>query len=378
MKIAVYCTGKMAEGLLPHLERNAEEIKIAYFVETKKREDSFHGYAVKSAMEMNPEDFSLLIIASEKYYEDILKYMMENLDFEKLKDKIVSPQKAFEWFGTRTYVCVDTPRGGIHLAAHNGDPVVAPTLYWGEIHSQQMIEDFFSETQKYCKFSGRANIFLDIGANIGTTSIYVKKVLAPELRVIAFEMGKENCNMLKVNCIINNVEDIKAEHVGISAHSGFLPYRYNVENPAGSRVVYGNAVAFTDKENVVQERVISIDEYLEANKISPEEIRCIWMDVERHEVEAIEGMQRLFSSRGKENAIPMLHEFIWDNYREVEKWDKYVKMMTQFYSHFIRMRDCPNATIWECTTSELNRFYDLLRMEQEESPVTLMDDLLFF
>lgn len=109
MKIAVYCTGKMAEGLLPHLERNAEEIKIVYFVETKKREDSFHGYAVKSALEMNPEDFSLLIIASEKYYEDILKYMMENLNFEKLKDKIVSPQKAFEWFGARTYACVDTP-----------------------------------------------------------------------------------------------------------------------------------------------------------------------------------------------------------------------------------------------------------------------------
>lgn len=63
----------------------------------------------------------------------------------------------------------------------------------------------------------QASFFLDVGGNIGITSIYCKLKLKPELHFIAFEPVQENATLFMINNVINGIErDIKVEKIALS------------------------------------------------------------------------------------------------------------------------------------------------------------------
>ena len=74
MKIAVYGTGKVAQGFCDRIE-DVKDIKILYFVQTKKTEDYFRNKKVVLAEEIDYSEIDYLIIASNIYYEEIMKHV---------------------------------------------------------------------------------------------------------------------------------------------------------------------------------------------------------------------------------------------------------------------------------------------------------------
>ena len=167
-------------------------------------------------------------------------------------------------------------------------------------------------------------IFMDIGANIGTTSIYFKKKLAENLSYIAFEPVRENYKILRMNCILNDCEDIIVENIGISDTEGILGYTIVESNYGGCRVA-GNA-----KENE-QCEIMRLDYYIEKRKISPKDISYIWMDIEGHEVNAIEGAKKLL----QESDASLFLEYNAREYKMSGQLETMLKELQGIYSSFL-------------------------------------------
>ncbi|MGH9121170.1 MAG: FkbM family methyltransferase, partial [Acidimicrobiales bacterium] len=62
--------------------------------------------------------------------------------------------------------------------------------------------------------------FVDVGANLGTSTIPALKVFGAD-RVVAFEPMPSNCELLRCNLVLNGVEDrVDVHQVAVSDHDG--------------------------------------------------------------------------------------------------------------------------------------------------------------
>lgn len=173
--------------------------------------------------------------------------------------------------------------------------------------------------------------FFDIGANIGTTSIYVKKELDSSLRVVAFECSRKNYDIMRVNCILNQVEDIEVECLGISNINKIWRCQYVPSNPGGTRLVSDKIPIKevpTDMEDV---QLIRFDDYIKSRNILPDEIKSIWIDVETHEPQVLDSMREVFVIK----KVPILHEFTPSLYQSAGTFNLYESIITKHYDSFI-------------------------------------------
>lgn len=370
MKIVVYGTGKFANRFCDKMENCEEKIEIQYFVETHKTKDEFKGKAVKEATEINKDDFDYLVIAVGAY-DEIEQYLKENLkEYSLFADKVVSSLLFFEYidknsvYNTMPYQSVTVDKG-ISYITESSDVLIGGDMRNTKKNlAESLIKSFFELTDLYYGKKERKGIFLDIGANVGTTSIYVKKVMNPQLHIIGFEVGKKNYDLFRVNCIINNVEDIEVEHVGLGNCNESKSYCYSRENSGGSFIVDNPK----DEASYEDVNLITLDEYFSHRDIL-EEIDYIWLDTEGYEANIIEGAVPIL----KKKRIPLVHEFNPFLYIEGGSWDLYKKNMKNLYKNFIDAREYGSGTYKEWSVDELEVFVD--KMEKDGVKQT---DLFFY
>jgi FkbM family methyltransferase len=115
----------------------------------------------------------------------------------------------------------------------------APTrIIRGKQHGYLMELDLRDDLERITYFMGRyydndvqllidatvkpGDTFLDIGANIGMTTLYAARIVGPKGRVIAFEPQPACCDKIRKNLQINNVDHIQLHAVGLSDHDDEL------------------------------------------------------------------------------------------------------------------------------------------------------------
>lgn len=169
-----------------------------------------------------------------------------------------------------------------------------------QTYSENDINDFFELAGK---ISGRrpqkGGYFLDIGANIGTTSVYVAKNVMPSMPILAFEPDKRNFDLLRVNCILNGCENIQSVNIALSDQRGSMQMLVNEANRANSKVVQGKAAARQEEEKGDKIECIQtyrLDDWLKEQNIKGKDIDFIWMDIEGHETYAVKGMMELLAN----------------------------------------------------------------------------------
>ncbi len=192
----------------------------------------------------------------------------------------------------------------------------------------ESIDLFFKLIAEKTAVAYLGGVFLDIGANIGTTSIYACKKQSG-INVIAFEAGKDNYDVLRCNCIINRLENsIVCENIALSNTEKEVKYKYNMQNPGGSAIICEKENA---DENTVLLKTTTLDNYLAEKDIKPEDICCIWMDTEGHEAEIIDGAMTVL----RKNPVPLFQEVNPIEYRKKKILQLYLSNMEEIYDHFI-------------------------------------------
>jgi len=149
-------------------------------------------------------------------------------------------------------------------------------------------EEFLAALKLLKKKSGVKSdgVFVDIGANIGTHSIYAAMSGAFS-KVIAIEPLFENLTLAQVNLTLNKIDNVTLVHSAAGSEPGKAKIYRNVRN-------YGKSSLANDMGDGFE--IISVSpltDILKKENISLADVSMVWIDVEGFEAEVIKGMSEL-------------------------------------------------------------------------------------
>ena len=137
-------------------------------------------------------------------------------------------------------------------------------------------QDFFEFEifNRWKDFFDTSGYILDIGANIGNHVLQFKYHF-PDARILAFEIHDENYSLLKYNT--SRLVGVKSFNVGVGSRTSVVSYNDGHQFNCGVVRVDSNG----SKHNIV----MRLDDLIIDDKVS-----FIKMDIEGHELSALEGM----------------------------------------------------------------------------------------
>lgn len=133
----------------------------------------------------------------------------------------------------------------------------------------------------------RGGIFVDVGANIGTQTIYALKHGGFD-HAVCFEPSSHNVRILKVSALLNGVEDritVVQKAVGAKAGTADL---FLTENSTGTFTL-----AKDRGHGSVTVPVVTAEEELRSLGVKAADIGLAWIDVEGFEGDVLEGWPSL-------------------------------------------------------------------------------------
>jgi FkbM family methyltransferase len=136
----------------------------------------------------------------------------------------------------------------------------------------------FELFNKWLKYFPTDGLYLDIGANIGSNTLQFKKNL-PNVEIWAFEIDFNNFKLLKQN--LKSFPNLFCFNIGVGSNTSLV--NFNDGHHSNSGVV---SIA-TDGVN--QNLVMKLDNL----DIQGRNLTFIKLDIEHHELAALEGMEKL-------------------------------------------------------------------------------------
>jgi FkbM family methyltransferase len=133
---------------------------------------------------------------------------------------------------------------------------------------------------RWVDYFPKDGLMIDIGANIGSHCLQFKQTF-PDLSIWAFELHPENYKLLKAN--VKTYNDIQAFNVGIGSRVSVISFNNGHYSNSG--------VVSMDIYGINKNIVIALDDLLDSDS-QKEPITFIKLDVEGHELSALEGMKK--------------------------------------------------------------------------------------
>lgn len=181
-------------------------------------------------------------------------------------------------------VKVKTKKNNFKMNASGG--ILESKIFWKGIYNSLEPETIWIIE----KLTQNANCFIDIGANTGLYSLFVKAI-NPKCNIHAFEPSRNTFKELQENIALNKFE-IYANSTAVSNINGFSTFYDTLENHQYSASLSPKMLKenpdYVYEINEYSVEVITLDQYVTRMNIS--EISLIKIDVELHEPEVVEGM----------------------------------------------------------------------------------------
>lgn len=184
------------------------------------------------------------------------------------------------------------------------------------------------------KIAGKT--FLDIGANIGTSSITALRSFGFS-SAIAIEAAPDNHRLLRMNAIANGFEDrVRALNYAVSDTEGTGWLALSGHNWGDHQVVPKKARrrgSTRRTREVIEIEQVTIRSLIESGEIDPDEIGLIWMDVQGHEGHVLEAAAPLL-----DRAVPMITEFHPWMLKRSQGLARMHRAVSDAYSHVVDLR----------------------------------------
>jgi FkbM family methyltransferase len=211
-----------------------------------------------------------------------------------------------------------------------GDAAMLPSIINSGGFSNVELAAFFSLSKE--TFGETKGVFLDIGANIGTTSLAATKNSRVS-EVIAVESSGDNFARLQCNIYINKLHNkIHAVNVAVSDSIGSA-------NVVISDVAPGDNRVRTDAQcpqNATTEKIetLTIDHLLSDRDAA--EFAFMWVDVQGYEYFVLNGAKNLIAGN-KKMAVQI--EFWPLGLRETQSLDLLCRFCKEHFSQYIDLRE---------------------------------------
>lgn len=158
----------------------------------------------------------------------------------------------------------------------------------GKTYSKDEIDIFIELTEKYYGTKPTEKCyFMDIGANVGTTCIYVKKKKIPNATIIAFEPVRDNYKLLKINHMLNDIDDSILVNKAVMNQTSTYSMAINETNMGNCIIIPDDLDAESISVSTEQVESTTIKEFIEENNIQAVDVKYVWIDTEGFETEVL-------------------------------------------------------------------------------------------
>jgi FkbM family methyltransferase len=238
-----------------------------------------------------------LSLAKEIDEEKVVSFI-ENAD-SKSRAKIFD---AFNKNGTTRYLY--TNLNNISYIVNTKDSIISKTIYSEGNFESDIFEIAINILKKLSIYKTKFDVFFDIGANIGTTSIPVV-INGYAKEVIAIEPDDENCRQLYANISLNGLnKNIQVvEMAAGEIDNQILRFNISEENFGDHRIAKDSAKGLFNEEKRMHKEVksITLDSFL--NYIEGKSF-MIHMDTQGYEGHILSGSKKVLESKP-----PLILEF---------------------------------------------------------------------
>jgi len=211
------------------------------------------------------------------------------------------------YWGPRRDFTVETSNG--LLTFDSKDWQIGKYLYLKRRYEESQAREAIGSlrSQGYLSDSPSSGTVLDVGANIGMTSIGLVRQ-GYFRRAIASEPAPDNYRLLVRNIGQNGLRDrIQPFPIALSSLDGELDMELSRDNSGDNRIRQASAPGFFGEETrrTTKVRAATFDHFLAGNRaLAAERVDLVWADIQGHELRFFQGA-REFLSRG----IPVVSEF---------------------------------------------------------------------
>jgi FkbM family methyltransferase len=176
---------------------------------------------------------------------------------------------------------------------------------------------------------------IDIGANIGITTIAIAKRIRRRGRLYAFEPVPEYSNILKENISSNRLENVKVYELAVTDQVGRAPF-YQKELSSG--------IIFEQGAKQFEVPTTTIDRFLTAEKIGRMDL--INMDCEGSELLVLKGAEETLSKNKVKIFCEIHHDFLKQLGQSVEDIIQYLQGL-EFQVQSVSLNDLKTGNNFE-------------------------------
>ena len=155
---------------------------------------------------------------------------------------------------------------------------------------------------------------IDIGANIGITSVTIARKIGRRGKLYSFESSPEYFNILKENVSSNGLENVKVYELAVTDQVGRAPF-YQKELFSG--------IIFEEGAKRFEVSTTTIDRFLSEEKI--ERIDLIHMDCEGSELLVLKGAKETLQKNKVKIFCEIHHDFLKQLGQSVEELVQYLQ-----------------------------------------------------
>jgi FkbM family methyltransferase len=266
------------------------------------------------------------------------------MDLGKYLDEPGRVVRKLRWLrlyhGPRRDVTVDSWNG--RLTFDSGDRFISKYLCVDRAYERSTIGNAIDALERG-GWLARAprGVLVDVGANIGMITTALLRHGWFE-RAICFEPAPRNYRLLRLNIAQNGLESrVTPINIALSSAPGERALEVSDRNsgdhrlraPGVSTVASG---AYREEQRAeVRVPVDTLDHALTRAKVSPDDVRLIWMDIQGHEAKCLEGARATLAA-----GMPVVTEF-WPYgiARSGTTRAEYMQLVTSCFTHAQRILD---------------------------------------
>jgi FkbM family methyltransferase len=201
---------------------------------------------------------------------------------------------------------------------------------------QQVMEaalELVAQRLERAPLAGRT--FVDVGANIGTSTIPALKVFGAR-HAIAIEPAEANCRLLRANVAANDLDGrVTIVRTALSDRAGALLLEIGPDNSGDCRIRLSEAPGAIGEAGWATEDVVActFDEVVEQQQIRISDIGLVWMDTQGHEAHVLDGAATLLASD-----VPVIAEYWPYGLRRAGALERLHALVAEHYETVIDVR----------------------------------------
>jgi FkbM family methyltransferase len=166
-------------------------------------------------------------------------------------------------------------------------------------------------------------IFIDVGAHIGTHTIYALRT-GRFARAVAFEPEPRNARLLAMNVEANDLSrSVLVVHKAAGAETGTGTLHLHPRNTGAHAMDVPPSI---DGEHAIEVPVVRVEDELAALAVPLEKVGLVWIDAEGYEPQVLEGLNALIA-----RSIPITFEFTPRRYGAQMK-ERLVELLARHYT----------------------------------------------